>query len=338
MLGSLFIVPPARLDSGKGVSVQDGSVAEELYRVTLAFEAVENYVLPVPFDVPPALHVERDGTDYLAIVEVHAFSASEALAEGERTIRDLLACFAVRAASYLIVHDARRNVQLVNPEPAADGPVPPFQSVGGAVTDAGAEFLDPTGNLRRQRRIVNQFASATVTIGDISTQAQWFSQRHQWNKRLRRAMTVLHAAECAQVAEVRFVLLYFAFEILSSQKDRTLLRVRTPDKHERDTFQADLVTYFEGKGHSTSDAERWVRSVVNTHAESPIDAAFLYVTDAGETITLPELKWLRDQRGAYAHDGDFDRSPEASSRREEFRQLVRALIQRELDAFAQSAG
>jgi len=42
MLGSLFIVPPARLDSGKGVSVQDGSVAEELYRVTLAFEAVEN--------------------------------------------------------------------------------------------------------------------------------------------------------------------------------------------------------------------------------------------------------------------------------------------------------
>ena len=90
--------------------------------------------------------------------------------------------------------------------------MPPSQSVGGAVTDVGAEVLDPTGVLRRQRRVVNQFASATVTIGDISRQALWFSQRERWGKRVRRAMTVLHAAECAQAAEVRFVFVYFVFK------------------------------------------------------------------------------------------------------------------------------
>ncbi|MFY9809302.1 MAG: hypothetical protein WAK86_18875, partial [Pseudonocardiaceae bacterium] len=45
---------------------------------------MEEYVLPVAFDLPPALHVERDGADYLATVEVYAVSASEALKAGSR--------------------------------------------------------------------------------------------------------------------------------------------------------------------------------------------------------------------------------------------------------------
>jgi hypothetical protein len=39
-----------------------GSVAvDELYKVTLAFKAIEDYVLPTPIDISTELHVERQG-------------------------------------------------------------------------------------------------------------------------------------------------------------------------------------------------------------------------------------------------------------------------------------
>jgi hypothetical protein len=314
----------------RSMAVQSTPTAEEMYRVILPFRAVEDYVLPVPFDVP-SVHVDSDGKEYLATVEVSAISPNEALEVADLTLRDLLACFAVRAASYVLVDDLRRIVQLADPEPVADGPVPPFQTVGGILTEAGAEQLDPAGELRRQRRIVNLRAAATVIIGDVSQQKRWFVDRRLWSDDLRRAMTVLHAAECAQQAEIRFVLLYFAFEILTAPWDKNLLVLRTPNTHDRAIFKARLMDFVQAQGYSTPDAGRWVNSVANTQAVSPIDSAHAYVMNAGMAVATEELKWLRAQRSAYVHDGHFERSQDANDRRERFRQLVRTLVQRELD-------
>src|SRR5207244_13285476 len=110
------------------------------------------YRLTAPTDGGGGLLVDRDGLDYQATRELLAPTAPDARDEAERTLRDLLAGFAARAASYAIVHAARRNIQLVDPAPVLEGPPPPFQSVDGVVTAAGAEALDPTGELRRQRR------------------------------------------------------------------------------------------------------------------------------------------------------------------------------------------
>jgi hypothetical protein len=150
----------------------------ELYRVRLAFKPVEDYEFPTPIDVSADLHIERDGIDYLATIEVLADSAEESLEIAERLLGDFLACMAARAASYTIVHDARRYVSLVDPKPVTDGPIPPFQCVGGIITDAGAELLDPTGEQRRQRRIFSMFAQASVRVADISEQLKWFATRN----------------------------------------------------------------------------------------------------------------------------------------------------------------
>jgi hypothetical protein len=221
-------------------------------------------------------------------------------------------------------------VQLVDPVPVWDGPVPLLQVVGGVVTDVGAEAMDPTGELRRRRRVANVHVAAQVSIADVAEQARWFLARSRWSERLRRALNLLHAAECAPAPEVRFVLNVFAFEVLAISPSTTLLALRVRSDQERQRLLEQLRRVFETHGFAAADADRWIERVQDTQAESPIDVAMRYVGSVGESIAIEELKWLRRQRGAYVHNGHFDRSAGAASRRESFRQLLRTLLQREL--------
>jgi hypothetical protein len=302
----------------------------EAYRVKLPFTSRKSHRLNVPVELPGAAIAEA-GSDYLATLIVKANRAENALAAARSTLADILGVLAVRGVAFIEVHDARRLVGLVDPVPITEGPVPPFDSVGGGITEMGAEFFDPIGERRRARRVVNFNADLTLTRGNLDKERQWLELRQTWPNEVRRAVALIHAAEVSSDPGVAFVLAFSVLEVLTAPSD-VLLPVRIPDELERREFLDEIrLTLKKHPGLSDKDVDRLINSASATHVEGPIPRFYAAFHTASIEIASAELEWVRMQRGNFVHPGRFDGSPEASSRRDAFRRKVATLLESRLD-------
>jgi hypothetical protein len=302
----------------------------EAYRVTLPFTSRKSHKLNVPLELPGAA-ISESGSDYLATLVVKANRAENALAVARSILADILGVLAVRGVAFIEIHDARRLVGLVDPVPITEGPIPPFDSVGGGITEMGAEFFDATGEKRRARRVVNFNADLTLTRGNLDKERQWLDARPTWPNEVRRAVALIHAAEVSSDPGVAFVLAYSAMEVLAAPSD-VLLPTKIPDESERREFLDRIrATLKEHPGLGDKDVDRLINSVSATHVEGPIPRFSAAFESAGIEIASTELEWVRVQRGNFVHPGRFDGSPVASSRRDTFRRKVATLLEARLD-------
>jgi len=307
----------------------------ESYRVTLPFTSRKNHKLNVPVELPGAA-IAASGSEYVATLLVTGTRAEDALAVARSVLGDVLGAFAVRGVGFVEVHDARRQVGLVDPKPVLHGPIPPFDSVGGGITAAGAELFDPTGEQRRARRIANFNAEVTITKSNFDKERQWLKMRQIWPNEVRRAVALTYAGELSGDLGVAFVLAYSALEVLAPPS-AVLLSDRIPDDLERralvDSIRATL------RKHSlldNNDVDRLINSLSATNVVGPIPRFTAALDAAGIAFAPAELEWVRAQRGNFVHPGRFDESPPASSRRDVFRRSVGILIEHRLDGLHQT--
>jgi hypothetical protein len=320
-------------EAGDNLSSVKGD--QEPYRVLLPFRSATKYNLAPPVELP-GIAISADGSDYLAEVVLTATSGVDALANAHRILADTFGAFAITKAGFVEVLVPRLQVQLVDPKPVLEGPVPPFDVVGGAVTEAGAALLDPTGEKRRARRIVNMQADAVVTKNNLDRERRWLTVRDAWPAEVRRAVALIHAGEVAGDAGVAFVLAYSALEVLA-RPVVGLLPLKLPVSDERRGLVEsvrDLLT--KQPGLVENDVDRLINNLSMTHADSPIDRFTFAFNEAKVEMDAAELKWIWDQRGAYVHPGQFDNANEALGRREAFRTAVAALVGSRLDVLAQN--
>ncbi len=307
----------------------------EAYRVTLPFTSRKNHKLDVPVELPGA-SIAASGSEYLATLLVIATGAENALAIARSILSDVLGAFAVRGVGFVEVHDARRLVALVDPQPVSEGPIPPFDSVGGGVTAVGAEMIDPTGEKRRARRILNFNADLTLLRSNIDQERQWLGVRQTWPNEVRRAVVLIHAGEVSDDGGVAFVLAYSALELLADPS-AALLSARIPDDPERRDFVESIRATLIGHPRlNDKDVERLINSLGAAHVEGPIPRFTAAFNAAGIEITPTELEWVRQQRGSFVHPGSFDETPDATSRRDVFRRKVAMLVGLRLDSLHQT--
>jgi hypothetical protein len=306
----------------------------ELYRVFLPFTSATGYKLAPPVELP-GVAISADGSEYRAEIVVTATSGEDALARARLILADVFGTFAVQRAGFAEVQNPRRLVQLVDPEPVLEGPIPPFDVVGGGITLHGAETFDPSGDMRRARRIVNVHAEGTATKNNLDKERGWLTVRDTWSAELRRAIALIHASEVAGDADVAFVLAFSAIEVLAAPPVG-LLPSKIPDPSDRDRLLGSVRGLLTAQPNlSETDVDRLANNLSATHVESPIARFLLAFDEVGIEIEETELKWLRDQRGAYLHSGGFDNSQEAVERRNAFRSTVAARTAGRLDTLAQ---
>jgi hypothetical protein len=300
----------------------------ELYRARLPFRSVNGNKLAPPVQLPFGLTVLSDGDQYAAVVDVQADSALDALEAARSILTDFLDCMAVRECAFAEVGNPACDVQLANPERVADGPPPPFQVLGGGITPRGAEFFDPTGERRRSRRVLNHWADGWLVLNDVSAQAAWLARRDRWPERIRRALALRRAAECAGDAAVALVLNFAVLEVLCWEDPRKLLMTNLPEKTDRDELVGALRATMLAGGLSAAKAARLVEQVKHANDASPLDTFEAYFTDLGVEIAREHIDWARSQRGAYLHLGDV--GPEGEPRRDAFRKAIERALGAEL--------
>jgi hypothetical protein len=308
----------------------------ESYRVTLPFTSRKNHKLNLPIELPGAAIAASGSEEYLATLLVTATGAENALAVARSILEEILGTFAVRGSGFVEVRDARRQVGLVDPKPVTEGPIPPFDSVGGGFTAAGAELVDPAGEQRRARRVANFNAEVTITKSNFDKERQWLEVRQKWPNEVRRAVALIYAGEVSGDPGVAFVLAYSALEVFAAPP-AVLLSTRIPEDSERrellDMIRAALKT---DSRLDDNDVGRLINSLSATNDVGPIPRFTAVFDAAGIEVAPTELEWIRVQRGSFVHPGRFDESPEASSRRDAFRRKVATLVESRLDGLHQT--
>jgi hypothetical protein len=133
------------------------------YAVRLVIRSSNERHLQPPLELPDGIQAVVDGSEVVLTVPVRAPNAASALAAAKTTATDLLMVLASTFNGYEFVIDQRQLTCRTDAVYQAEGPPRPFDVAEGAVTEAGAEHLDPTGELRRWGRVITIRASASVT-------------------------------------------------------------------------------------------------------------------------------------------------------------------------------
>ena len=306
----------------------------ELYMVKLPFKSVNGNAIATSVELPFDMRIVSGGDRYVAEVALDAASAQDALVAARAILTDFLGCMAVRECAFAELGNAACDIQLVDPKPVLDGPPPPFQVIGGGITEKGAEFFDPSGALRRSRRVMNMWADATLTRNDISTEANWLAERNRWPERVRRALALRLAGECAGDSHVTLALNFAALEVLCWDEPTNLLKTRLPEKPRRAVLVTALTDTLLACGLSAADANRVVANARQTHATSPLDAYGSYFSRFGIEMQRDEIEWVRDQRNGYIHAGGVDADGEG--RRDAFRKVIGRALEAELGSHVSS--
>jgi hypothetical protein len=298
------------------------------YEVTLVARTVNDHDLQPPIEAPPGVSIEVAGPEVIITVAVEAANARSALAEAKLIARDFLLVLAASFSAYELVTDDRQKTRRTDAVYQADGDPPPLDVAEGCVTPYGVEVLDPTGELRRQGRVVTLRAAARVLHPLYQDGPRW-QGRTSWPQRLRRAMALFHAAQCSTDEAVRFVLAMAALEVLAVPTPEELLAARLPAQ-DRAQLIKEVSGLLAARGLQVPDRERLLARLRDTQAIGSGAVLRTYLGGKGIEVTAADIQAWQKERGAYVHDGQISEDAEV---RNQLVLDVGVCLQRELDTY-----
>lgn len=298
------------------------------YAVTLVIRSSNEHHLQPPLELPDGIQAVVDGPEVALTVPVRAPNAASALAAAKTTATDLLLVLASTFNGYEFVIDQRQLTRRTDAVYQAEGPPPPFDVAEGAVTEAGAEHLDPTGELRRWSRVITIRASASVTHPPAED-VRRFRGRKAWSARLRAGLRLFHAAQNSRDEIVEFTLTAAALEVLADVDETPLLDKLPDDQRTRLRCELDALL---GRFDLTQDERARLRGrLLDTRATGSAQAIRRYLDGHGVTVQPDALRWWQTRRGEYLHAGSFEDDPQ---RRYRLREAVGTCLAAELDRCA----
>lgn len=127
------------------------------YRVTLPFHS-PHVKLPAQIELSanaPMSAIVEQGEDYVATLDVSAPSANEALRAGREVVEQFLWLLGAKGQLFTLGSEEETTVTAVDRKPVSpDEPLPHLDVIGGMFSELGENWIDPTGELRRQGKIV----------------------------------------------------------------------------------------------------------------------------------------------------------------------------------------
>ena len=239
-----------------------------------------------------------------------------------------------------------RNVDLEeNPVPPDQLP-PPFESIGGVITEAGQEhvgaMLDPDGSKRRSGVVVVHNLQGLIIPGQdrLNQLSELFGLRETAPPRVRIAIGIIHDAACARELANGFAQSYTALEVLTEHlKPSSVLDVFYQQAKEQGNVgslphqtKAALLAALRGFLIAASvpedQAERISNYVSMTQSVSQVDVFRDYLTGLGVDVPREAVSAWRGIRGALVHAAAESEEQIASMHR--FREVVRAAVLEEL--------
>ncbi|MEU8639117.1 hypothetical protein AB0C38_43580 [Amycolatopsis sp. NPDC048633] len=297
------------------------------YVVTLVIRTTNDHHLQPPLELPEGITATIDEAEVVLEVPARAPDASTALRTAEEAALDLMMTLAATFSGYEFIRDPRQQVRRTDAGYQADGPPPPFDVVGGGVTEAGAEMIDPTGELRRAGLVVNMHGAATVTHPPAED-VRRYAGRRAWPPRLRNGLRLFHAAQNASDEVVKFTLIAAALEVLVDAEKTSLLDRLS--KGARRRLRANLEGVFETFGLTRPERERLRNRVDHTQAKGSFEAIRDYLALHDVRVEDGDVRWWAHQRGQFLHEGAFLDEPE---RRHRLEHAVSVCLITELDRY-----
>lgn len=303
-------------------------VAVRGYAVTLVARTSNDHHLQPPLVLPVGIVAEIDGPEVVLTVPICAADARSAVEAAKAMVTDLLMTLASTFSGYEFVIDARQVTRRTDAVYQLDGPPPPFDVAEGAITEAGAEWMDPDGELRRAGKVLTFRANAVVTHPPTDD-VRRFAGRAAWSPRLRSGLRLFHAAQNARDEIVEFTLTAAALEVLADA-DETPLLDKLGDE-ERARLRRELDALLRGFDLTGNEADRLRKRLLDTRAAGSADAIRNYLAGLGVVVEPGDLRWWQTRRGQFLHAGSFEDDPQ---RRYRLRHAVGTCLAAELDRCA----
>jgi len=238
-----------------------------------------------------------------------------------------------------------RNVDLEeNPVPP-DQP-PPFESIGGVITEAGQEhfgaLLDPDGSKRRSGSVAVHNVQGLVMPGQdrLNHLSELFGLREKTPPRVRIALGIIHDAACARELANGFAQTFTALEVLTEHlKPPTVLDDFYDEAKRRGTADGlpykskiDLLAALQHflVGATVPDAQAIrIRDYISmTQSVSQVNVFRDYLMSLGIEVARKEVSEWRKMRGALVHAAANNDEQITSMQR--FRGVVRQAMLEEL--------
>lgn len=192
-------------------------------------------------------------------------------------------------------YDDRDHITRLDASYVAVGPIPTADVAEGGVSEAGLAMIDPTGEARRQGKVLRCRARARVGQ-PIADDARRFLGRPEWSPRLRSALILSWAGQCSPDRQVRFVLAMAALEVLAERPSHSLLSSALNDGQRRD-LRRDLAALLTSRGPPVRDVEGLIERLMTTHAVGATDALIGYMSrvlpEADPSLGKPSVAELR---------------------------------------------
>jgi len=298
------------------------------YAVTLVARTTNEHHLQPPIELPDGITATVDGPEVLLTIPVHAPDARTALATARETATDLLLVLASTFNGYELVVDVRQVTRRTDAVYQADGPVPPLDVAEGWITEYGVQSLDPDGELRRAGRVLTIRASAFVTHPPAED-VRRFAGRAAWTIRLRRGLTLFHAAQNARDEIVAFTLTAAAMEVLADADESPLLDKLSDAARAR--LREGLDDLLGDLDLNPDDRNRLANRLLDTQAVGNAQAIRDYLTGHGAIVEPGDMRWWQRQRGNYLHEGVIEDDP---PRRHRLLHAIGTCLAAELDRYA----
>jgi hypothetical protein len=298
------------------------------YAVTLVARTTNEHHLQPPVELPEDITTCVDGPEVLLTIPVRAPDARTALATARETATDLLLVLATTFNGYELVVDPRQVTRRTDAVYQAEGPIPSLDVAEGVVTEYGVQSLDPNGELRRAGRVLTIRASASVTHPPAED-VRRFAGRTAWTTRLRRGLTLFHAAQNARDEIVAFTLTAAAMEVLADADESRLLDKLSDEARAR--LHKGLDDLLGGLDLSVDDRKRLVSRLLDTQAVGSAQAIRDYLAGHGAIVEPGDLRWWQRQRGNYLHEGTIEDDP---PRRQRLLHAIGTCLAAELDRCA----
>ena len=324
------------------------------YRFILPVRAIGGYRLPdVEIHADGVTLTPAANPAYTARIDgVDAENVELAYVHAQHRAEDFFSYLALLGDDAAFILDGRegvqaRNVDLEqNPFPGNQAP-PPFESLGGGITDAGQEhfaaLLDPSGEKRRTGAIAIHNAQAVVVPGQeqLDLLCGFFANHDDLPIRLRTALGIIHDAACSREPASGFAQSFTALEVLTADVpqptvlDRFYTEADSQDQLENLQFKtkkqllAAFRKFLENASIPSDQAERIANYAATSRSTSQVDVFFDYLVGLNLTVTREELAEWRRTRGALVHAAEADEAQSAAMRR--FRGIVRNALTEELN-------
>jgi len=156
-----------------------------------------------------------------------------------------------------------------------------------------------------------------------------FAGRAAWTIRLRRGLTLFHAAQNARDEIVAFTLTAAAMEVLADADESPLLDKLSDAARAR--LREGLDDLLGDLDLSPDDRNRLANRLLDTQAVGNAQAIRDYLTGHGAIVEPGDLRWWQRQRGNYLHEGVIEDDP---PRRHRLLHAIGTCLAAELDRYA----